>query len=47
MNVNVRGHRFVNERAEAKPEVRGVLGHAESQSNTNRLQLQSAEKRKT
>ena len=46
MNVDVRRHGFVNERTETEPKVGGVLGHAQSQSNTDRLQLQSAEKPK-
>lgn len=39
MDINVRGDRLVNEGAETEPEVRGVLGHAKSQSNADCLQL--------
>ncbi len=39
MDVDVRGDRFVHERAETQPEVGGVLSHAKRQSHTHRLQL--------
>lgn len=39
MDVDVGGDRFVHKRAEAEPEVCGVLRHTERQSHADGLQL--------
>lgn len=39
MDINVRGDRFVHERAKAQPKVCGVLHHTERQSYAHGLQL--------
>lgn len=43
VDIDVRGHRFVNKRAETQPKVRGVLCHTKRQRYAHCLQLDHRE----